>query len=108
MHADLCHGKPGLCEAMKPTKGTELLSYLRTVEFKGEMNYLTSNMVSQKSSWRFPTDGVKSKYISVTSSRIHNTRRAFERSRLKLYFALNLIEIGIVYQKLFKFKNEPE
>ncbi|XP_057336745.1 metabotropic glutamate receptor 2-like isoform X2 [Microplitis mediator] len=35
MHDDLCHGELGLCDAMKPTKGTELLKYLRKVEFKG-------------------------------------------------------------------------
>ncbi|XP_076388894.1 metabotropic glutamate receptor B isoform X2 [Megachile rotundata] len=35
MHRDLCHGKPGLCDAMKPTKGTELLKYLRKVDFEG-------------------------------------------------------------------------
>ncbi|XP_063990032.1 metabotropic glutamate receptor 2-like isoform X2 [Diachasmimorpha longicaudata] len=35
MHADLCRGEFGLCDAMKPTKGTELLKYLRKVEFKG-------------------------------------------------------------------------
>ncbi|OAD59765.1 Metabotropic glutamate receptor 7 [Eufriesea mexicana] len=34
MHKDLCHGKPGLCDAMKPTKGTELLKYLRRVNFE--------------------------------------------------------------------------
>ncbi|XP_076678780.1 metabotropic glutamate receptor B isoform X3 [Andrena cerasifolii] len=35
MHRDLCHGKPGLCETMKPTKGTQLLQYLRKVDFEG-------------------------------------------------------------------------
>ncbi|XP_044265994.1 metabotropic glutamate receptor 2 isoform X2 [Tribolium madens] len=35
MHRDLCHGRPGLCDAMKPTKGTELLKYLRKVDFEG-------------------------------------------------------------------------
>ncbi|XP_072753818.1 uncharacterized protein [Anoplolepis gracilipes] len=35
MHLDLCHGKPGLCDAMKPTKGTTLLQYLRKVDFEG-------------------------------------------------------------------------
>ncbi|XP_015108893.1 metabotropic glutamate receptor 2 [Diachasma alloeum] len=35
MHADLCRGEFGLCDAMKPTKGTELLKYLRKVEFEG-------------------------------------------------------------------------
>ncbi|XP_045475410.1 metabotropic glutamate receptor 2-like isoform X2 [Harmonia axyridis] len=35
MHAELCNGKPGLCDAMKPTKGAELLKYLRKVEFEG-------------------------------------------------------------------------
>jgi len=36
MHRDLCHGKEGLCDTMKPTKGTTLLQYLRKVDFKGE------------------------------------------------------------------------
>ncbi|XP_043464455.1 metabotropic glutamate receptor 2-like isoform X2 [Leptopilina heterotoma] len=35
MHKKLCHGKKGLCDAMRPTKGTELLQYLRNVEFEG-------------------------------------------------------------------------
>ncbi|KAK9873211.1 hypothetical protein WA026_021443 [Henosepilachna vigintioctopunctata] len=35
MHQDLCSGKPGLCEAMRPTKGAELLKYLRKVDFEG-------------------------------------------------------------------------
>ncbi|GAB0096107.1 Metabotropic glutamate receptor [Sergentomyia squamirostris] len=35
MHKDLCRGRPGLCEAMKPTKGAELLKYLRNVDFEG-------------------------------------------------------------------------
>lgn len=36
MHKELCNGRPGLCEAMKPTKGPELLRYLRKVQFEGE------------------------------------------------------------------------
>uniref|UniRef100_A0A8D9BA63 Metabotropic glutamate receptor n=1 Tax=Cacopsylla melanoneura TaxID=428564 RepID=A0A8D9BA63_9HEMI len=35
MHAELCHGKIGLCESMRPTKGPELLKYLRKVSFQG-------------------------------------------------------------------------
>ncbi|CRL08038.1 CLUMA_CG021023, isoform A [Clunio marinus] len=35
MHQELCEGKPGLCEAMRPTKGSELLKYLRNVKFLG-------------------------------------------------------------------------
>jgi metabotropic X receptor len=35
MHNELCNGKAGLCDAMKPIKGTELLKYLRNVTFKG-------------------------------------------------------------------------
>ncbi|XP_020712388.2 metabotropic glutamate receptor 2-like isoform X2 [Athalia rosae] len=35
MHKAVCHGKPGLCDAMKPTKGTELLKFLRKVDFEG-------------------------------------------------------------------------
>ncbi|KAH8410875.1 hypothetical protein KR222_005608 [Zaprionus bogoriensis] len=35
MHRDLCGGRPSLCDAMKPTKGADLLKYLRKVEFKG-------------------------------------------------------------------------
>jgi len=37
MHRDLCHGKSGLCDEMKPTNGTMLLQYLRNVNFKGEL-----------------------------------------------------------------------
>lgn len=45
MHDDLCHGEPGLCDAMKPTKGTELLKYLRKVEFKGKnLKNITKNL----------------------------------------------------------------
>ncbi|XP_064552117.1 metabotropic glutamate receptor 2 isoform X1 [Drosophila montana] len=35
MHRDLCGGRPSLCDAMKPTKGADLLKYLRKVQFKG-------------------------------------------------------------------------
>ncbi|XP_052843537.1 metabotropic glutamate receptor 2 isoform X3 [Drosophila gunungcola] len=35
MHRDLCGGGPSLCDAMKPTKGADLLKYLRKVEFEG-------------------------------------------------------------------------
>ncbi|KAH9638749.1 hypothetical protein HF086_002205, partial [Spodoptera exigua] len=35
MHADLCHGKPGLCDAMRPASGATLLRYLRQVHFTG-------------------------------------------------------------------------
>ncbi|XP_039283583.1 LOW QUALITY PROTEIN: metabotropic glutamate receptor 2 [Nilaparvata lugens] len=35
MHRDLCHGRPGLCDAMKPTRGSDLLSHLRKVTFTG-------------------------------------------------------------------------
>uniref|UniRef100_A0A182R0R1 G-protein coupled receptors family 3 profile domain-containing protein n=1 Tax=Anopheles farauti TaxID=69004 RepID=A0A182R0R1_9DIPT len=35
MHQELCGGKPGLCDAMNPTKGSELLKYLRKADFNG-------------------------------------------------------------------------
>ncbi|XP_060527716.1 metabotropic glutamate receptor 4-like isoform X4 [Cylas formicarius] len=35
MHDDLCNGRAGLCDEMKPTKGPELLKYLRKVHFEG-------------------------------------------------------------------------
>jgi metabotropic X receptor len=35
MHSELCKGHTGLCDAMKPIKGTELLKYLRRVRFRG-------------------------------------------------------------------------
>ncbi|XP_071635324.1 metabotropic glutamate receptor B isoform X1 [Temnothorax longispinosus] len=35
MHRDLCQRKAGLCDEMKPTKGTTLLQYLRKVDFEG-------------------------------------------------------------------------
>jgi Receptor family ligand binding region. len=38
MHKELCHGKKGLCEAMKPTKGSDLLKYLRKVDFRGKIS----------------------------------------------------------------------
>lgn len=37
MHRNLCHGKAGLCDEMKPTKGTTLLQYLRKVDFEGKL-----------------------------------------------------------------------
>ena len=40
MHNDLCHGKVGLCDEMTPTKGEELLKYLRKVDFKGIILYI--------------------------------------------------------------------
>nr|XP_021199674.2 metabotropic glutamate receptor 2 [Helicoverpa armigera] len=35
MHAELCGGKPGLCDAMRPASGATLLRYLRQVRFIG-------------------------------------------------------------------------
>ena len=35
MHQDVCGGRSGLCEGMRPTKGSELLKYLRNVKFRG-------------------------------------------------------------------------
>lgn len=40
MHKALCNGRPGLCDAMKPTKGADLLKYLRKVNFIGMVIYL--------------------------------------------------------------------
>lgn len=36
MHKDYCGNKAGLCDEMKPTKGVQLLKYLRKVDFKGK------------------------------------------------------------------------
>lgn len=44
MHQELCGDKVGMCDAMRPTKGAELLKYLRKVSFQGEFGliiYLT-------------------------------------------------------------------
>ncbi|KAM3962611.1 metabotropic glutamate receptor 2 [Aphomia sociella] len=35
MHATVCGGKPGLCDAMRPASGADLLRYLRKVNFTG-------------------------------------------------------------------------
>ncbi|XP_075237834.1 metabotropic glutamate receptor 2-like [Lycorma delicatula] len=35
MHRELCGSRYGLCDAMRPIKGPELLKYLRTVNFEG-------------------------------------------------------------------------
>ena len=42
MHAKVCHGKRGLCKEMVPIDGSELLKYLRKVEFEGE-KYIASS-----------------------------------------------------------------
>lgn len=40
MHFDYCGTNfVGLCDAMKPVKGPELLKYLRKVNFKGKNKY---------------------------------------------------------------------
>lgn len=39
MHKDLCRGSSGLCDAMRPTKGADLLKYLRKVNFTGTCLY---------------------------------------------------------------------
>ncbi|XP_039753655.1 metabotropic glutamate receptor 2-like [Pararge aegeria] len=35
MHGEVCGGRPGLCEAMRPASGADLLRYLRKVNFTG-------------------------------------------------------------------------
>lgn len=35
MHQELCGSKPGLCDEMNPTKGADLLKYLRKADFIG-------------------------------------------------------------------------
>ena len=40
MHMDLCDGKPGICNELKPIKGTELLKYLRKIKFTGKYIYV--------------------------------------------------------------------
>ncbi|XP_062564538.1 metabotropic glutamate receptor 2-like [Armigeres subalbatus] len=35
MHQELCGNKPGLCDEMNPTKGADLLKYLRKADFIG-------------------------------------------------------------------------
>ncbi|CAH1638005.1 unnamed protein product [Spodoptera littoralis] len=35
MHAAVCGGRPGLCDAMRPASGADLLRYLRKVNFTG-------------------------------------------------------------------------
>ncbi|GBP82427.1 Metabotropic glutamate receptor 4 [Eumeta japonica] len=35
MHYEVCGGRPGLCDAMRPASGPDLLRYLRKVKFTG-------------------------------------------------------------------------
>lgn len=35
MHRDLCPGRVGLCPRMDPVDGTQLLKYIRNVNFSG-------------------------------------------------------------------------
>lgn len=44
MHRELCGGKPGLCDAMKPTKGSDLLKFLRKVQFEGKKRFSSSSL----------------------------------------------------------------
>lgn len=48
MHKDLCGGKPGLCDAMKPTNGTELLRYLQKVSFEGKNANETGSVINRR------------------------------------------------------------
>lgn len=36
MHRDLCPGRVGLCPRMDPVDGTQLLKYIRSVNFSGK------------------------------------------------------------------------
>lgn len=36
MHRDLCPGRVGLCPRMDPVDGTQLLKYIRNVNFSGQ------------------------------------------------------------------------
>ena len=40
MHQTLCYGQKGLCKEMLPIDGSELLKYLRKVEFTGDFNII--------------------------------------------------------------------
>lgn len=42
MHMDLCPGYMGVCEKMDPVEGRNLLQYIRSVNFNGEL--LTFNL----------------------------------------------------------------
>lgn len=45
MHSDYCGPNfVGLCEAMKPVKGPELLKYLKKVNFEGKLSFVISMM----------------------------------------------------------------
>jgi hypothetical protein len=41
MHQTVCHGRRGLCKDMMPIDGSELLKYLRRVEFTGELHFVS-------------------------------------------------------------------
>lgn len=45
MHKDLCRGMSGLCDAMRPTKGADLLKYLRKVNFTGELSFYCVHLI---------------------------------------------------------------
>lgn len=39
MHQDLCPGATGVCDKMDPVEGRLLLSYIRAVNFNGELTH---------------------------------------------------------------------
>lgn len=41
MHMEVCGGRHGLCDAMRPTSGADLLRFLRKVNFTGKYYDLT-------------------------------------------------------------------
>lgn len=58
MHRDLCPGRVGLCPRMDPVDGTQLLKYIRNVNFSGggmEQDILNSGMA-----WAMQLQGIKS------------------------------------------------
>lgn len=57
MHRELCGGKPGLCDAMKPTKGSDLLKFLKKVQFEGTYtNLIIVNDIRRRSQYtNFPS-----------------------------------------------------
>lgn len=47
MHQTLCHGRRGLCKEMVPVDGSELLKYLRKVEFTGLLyKFIESRLIN--------------------------------------------------------------
>lgn len=84
MHKDLCRNVTGLCDAMRPTKGADLLKYLRKVNFIGK--HVAHIMLTHRS----PAENHRERnYAHELNVRCVNTRTISNRKKI-CYLSIGL------------------